>query len=94
MIGHFFVPRKVVQTVSVGSSHTESTAFAATTRRVFLISTVSAYIQIAAVPVATSATGYIPANVPLEFEVLVGESLSVLQTTTGGTLYIHEGEQL
>jgi hypothetical protein len=94
MIGHFYTPRDVFQQVSIGGSHAESSAFAATTKRIVLVSTVDCYVTLGTAPVATSAGYYLVAKVPTSFSVLPSEKVSCLQVSSGGTLSVAEGRSL
>lgn len=65
-----------------------TTAVAATIVRV--VCTSAAYIKFATTPVATSNDVYVAADQPEYFRCLVGDKVSAIQVSAGGTLHVTE----
>ncbi len=81
---------RVVQGVTVGASSQSTSAFGNSTRIVRLVSTVDCHVRMGSGAVATDSL--FPANVVEYVAVRPGEIVSVIQDSSGGTLYVTEME--
>jgi|GEM_PF-1073883 len=79
-----------VSTVSVSSSSAQSSAHAATTNVIRLVSTTDCHIAFAASPTATTSSMYLPANQVEYFLVTGGEKVAAIRASADGTLYVTE----
>ena len=85
------LPVGTTQTVSVSSSSAaNSTAFAAGTTVVRLVSTTDCHIIFAASPTATTSTAYLPANQVEYFKSAAGQKVAAIRANADGTLYVTE----
>lgn len=75
------VPPLAEQTVAIGAGSVQSNAFAATTAIVRVVADAVCSIAWGANPTATAAKARIPANVPCDFMVPVGQSYKVAVIT-------------
>lgn len=84
--------RKVVksQNVTVGATATQSAALGSMTTKVRVLSTVAAYVSLIPGKAADNTAMILPANFPEYFTVTPGQTISVLQVSSGGTLSIAE----
>lgn len=76
------------QAVSYTDTAAASTAFTMTAIR--LVCTSACFYTLGATPTATSSSHYLPAGVPYDMKVVVGEKVSVVRAATSGTAYITE----
>ena len=85
------LPLGTTQTVSVtGNSAANSTAFAAGTTVVRVVSTTDCHIIFATSPTATTSTAYLPANQVEYFKATAGEKIAAIRANSNGTLYVTE----
>jgi|TARA_R100000081_G_scaffold92138_1_gene72795 hypothetical protein len=85
------LPLGTTQTVSVASSSAaNSTAFAAGTTVVRVVSTTDCHIIFATSPTATTSTAYLPANQVEYFKATAGEKIAAIRASADGTLYVTE----
>ena len=85
------LPLGTTQTVSVtSSSAANSSAFAAGTTVVRVVSTTDCHIIFAASPTATTSTAYLPANQVEYFKALAGQKVAAIRANADGTLYVTE----
>ncbi len=79
------------QTVTVGAAHHESTAFGGQTRAVLISATADCHVRIGNAAVAVSTDTLIrSAYPPLVFGCTPDETVSVIQDSAGGLLYVTE----
>lgn len=76
------------QAVSYTGTAGTSSAVGAQTRRVLVWVTTVAYVAFG--ETATTNDCPLPANTPLVFDIRPGQTVSAIQASTGGTLYICE----
>lgn len=80
------------QTVSVGASSTQSSALQTSTSIVQLCATVACFVAFGTNPTAIAGTSlFLPANVPVKVGVNGGSKVAVIQSSSGGSLYVTEG---
>ena len=85
------LPLGTTQTVSVtSSSAANSTAFAAGTTVVRVVSTTDCHIIFATSPTATTSTAYLPANQVEYFKATAGEKIAAIRANADGTLFVTE----
>ena len=83
------LPLGPTQTVSETSSlAANSTAFAAGTTVVRVVSTTDCHIIFATSPTATTSTAYLPANQVEYFKADEGDKIAAIRANADGTLYV------
>lgn len=79
------------QALTFTGTSAQSTAVAATTRIVRLVSTQACFVSIGASPTAVANTSiYLPANTVQFVSITGGHRVAAIQATTTGSLYITE----
>lgn len=77
------------QTLAIGGSSVQSTAFPAGTRSVRCVATVDCWIEINSNPTAAATTSfYLPAGAAEYFTALPGDEVAVIQASGSGSLYV------
>lgn len=96
MVTNEITGRDVFQQVTFSGTSAQSSAFAATTKKVSLVSSQDCYIKFGTNPTATAGAGsfFLPAKVVVKFGVEPGEKVAAIQSSAGGILSIAEGSQL
>jgi hypothetical protein len=79
------------QLVSFTSTSTaNSTAFAAGTHAIRVVSSTRCHLAFGASPTATTSSPALPANSPEFIVVAPGQKIAAIRTTTSGTLHVTE----
>ena len=80
------------QKISVGASSTASSAFAAKTRAIRIVSTTGGHYAIGLNPTATTDDPYLPADV-VEFVAVNGsDRIALIQAASSGTAWVTEAD--
>ena len=79
-----------VSTISVASSSAQSSAHAATTNVVRLVSTTDCHVSFGSNPTATTSSMYLPANQVEYFLVAASEKVAAIRANADGTLFVTE----
>lgn len=73
-----------------GTAGTITNAVGTGCRLVRIVVTTDAFVKFGSAPTATTSDCFVPANTPEYFRVDVGDKVSAIQSTGGGTLYVTE----
>lgn len=77
--------------ITTSGTSAVSSAWASTTRVVFVFATTDCYVAFGSNPTATVNDHFLPGGIRVPWGVVPGEKVAVIQSSAAGVLYISEG---